>query len=151
MSDNKKCILAGLNKIFDKLGPYGGHLCVHHDWDFYCKVYDMGNSYEAVLYSTDLLQKNGPIDPLFRMEIAFNEDRSEVIDVHPFEYISQFLGFELHMNLRDENSKYTGECESMEADIEERLCSYIKTITEIRPYLTDPYIYICFEEDIKEY
>lgn len=150
MSENTKYIIDSLNKIFDFVGPHGGHLCADHDWDFYCKVYDMGGSYEAELYSTDLLQKNQPIDPLFRLEITFNEDRSEVLSAYPFEYISQFLGFELHMNLRDENCKYTGECESMEADIEERFCSYLKTITELRSYLTKPYIYICFEEDIKE-
>ena len=146
MSVNSNDILKGLNQIFDFLGPYGGRITIDEDWEFVCKVYLVDGTYEVNMWSYGGEEHWNLIDPSFRIEVTFDEDRKKIVSAKPIEYFSQWLGGDLLMNVYDNADKYEGDCESMEEDIKERLLSYIGTITIIRPYLTDPKTVERYEE-----
>ncbi len=138
MSMNENDILTGLNQIFSFLGPYGGKIIIDSDWDFYCNVYNYNGFIETSICSYSGRENGNFLDPFFQIEIYFDEDGKTINRANPVEYISQWPGGELNMSLNNNACVYEGDCESMEEDIKERLVSYLRTITGIRPYLTEP-------------
>ena len=138
MSDRTKEILEGLNKIWEFLGHHGGEIVIEEDWDFYCKVSNYNGFYEIEIFSYGGVNHYNLVDPFFKIEVTLNEDHSKIIEAKPVEYISQFGLGEIDWSIYNNACVYDGECETMEEDIEQRLCSYLRTITEIRPYLTSP-------------
>jgi hypothetical protein len=138
MSTNENEILSGLNQIFTFLGPYGGKITIDSDWDFYCKVYNFNGFIETAIFSRDGRDNCNYVDPFFQIELYFDEEGKTITRANPVEYLSQWPGGELHMDLNDNSCVYKGDCDSMEEDIKERLVSYLATITGVRPYLTSP-------------
>ena len=141
--------LEKLNMIFDKLGPHGGSISIENDWTFYCRVNDLGDGdHEAELFSAEGVDEDAFKDPFFRVEISFNEDRSRITDYCPIEYLSQWWGGELRIDPSGNACDSAGNTDSDENDLEERLSSYLDTITQIRPYLTEPKSEERYERDI---
>lgn len=138
MSINENDIRIGLNKIFAFLGPYGGKITIDSDWDFYCKVYNFNGFIETAIFSHSGKNNGNYVDPFFQIELYFGEDGKTITNAKPVEYLSQWPGGELHMDLHDNSCVYKGDCESMEEDINERFVSYLGTITGVRPYLSAP-------------
>lgn len=143
MSDNRNDIVSGLNQIFEFLGPHGGEITIEDDWDFNCKVYNDDGIYKARIcsYGGDFF------DPLFMIEITFDEEHKRIIEAKPYEYLSQSYFGQICMDIYDDSCKYEGDCDSMEEDIRERLVSYLGTITEVRPYLKNPKTVVRYEKD----
>ena len=147
--DKKKKNIEGLNRIFDFLGIHGGCIAIEDDWMFCCRVRDLGDGdYEAELFSLSDDGEDALKDPFFRLELTYDEDRKQITDYRPIEYLSEWYGGQLRIDCSGNSCDSLGNSDYGEDDIEERFSGYIGTITEVRPYLTDPKAVEKYEKDI---
>ena len=149
MENNKKKNLDSLNRIFNFLGPHGGSISIENDWTFYCRVNDLGDGdYEAELYSMSDEDEGALMDPLFRIDIWFDADRTKITDYRANGFLSQWWGGELRIDRNGNSCDSAGHTDYDENNLDERLFSYLGTITELRPYLTAPKSVERYEKDI---
>jgi hypothetical protein len=141
-------ILEGINKILTFLGKHGGRIRIASDWDFCCRVNDLGEGeFELELSSLDESEGEVFTDPFFRVGVTFDEQRQRILTARPTEYVSRGWMHEIRM---DESGNYkdsAGKVISDEDALSERLAEYLATVTRLRPYLRDPLQVICFQKD----
>lgn len=145
MSSRSQEIINGINKILQFLGPYGGIIMIEDDWKFSLYVHDEGyeNEIESGEYEIEMASSataNGDClnDPLFRVVVKFDEAHETIVSAKITGYWSEWPGGWMEIDKDDNIYDSMGNEEHVDGELEERFCSYLKTITKFRPYLTNP-------------
>ena len=144
MRNRYQKILDGLNQILQFLGVYGGIIKIKEDWDFSLYVHDEGHmnilengEFEMEMASSAIINGDCVNDPLFWIVVKFDEAHEKVVFAKVTGYWSELPGCWMEIDKDDNIYDDTG-VEHVDGELEERFCSYLKTITRFRPYLTNP-------------
>lgn len=149
MKNKEMEIVNKMNKIIRFLGPYGGIIEIEDDWKFSFRVNNLGNGeMEIEMFSFNDDGDKVVLDPFFRIEVKFDENRENVVYARPTEYLSQWLNGEMRIDKNDNICDSKGNAEHNDGELVDRLCSYLDTITKICPYLTNPKSVERFSEDV---
>jgi len=139
MQNKNQFIIEQLNKILQFLGSHGGIITIEDDWDLSLYVNDYGeDDCNIELSSSSCVNGDILYDPFFRIKVEFDERHEKIIAVKPDHYWSQWLGGELQIDENDDIYDSFGNKDHVDGELEERLCSYLNTITKYRPYLNNP-------------
>ena len=145
MSNSSQEMIDGINQILRFLGSYGGIITIDDDWQFSLYVHDYGSEedlesgeYEIEMASSAEINGDCLNDPLFRIVVKFDEAHEMVVSAKLIVYWSEWPGGWMKIDKDDDIYDSMGNKEHVDGELEERFCSYLKTITKFRPYLTNP-------------
>ncbi len=139
--------LEKLNKVYEFLAPHGGDIEIETDWIFTMNVqqYEDGEYY-LYMFSHEGDPQYCLTDPLFRVNIKFDEKRERILSATPVAYLSQTLLGEMYIDENDDIDGF-GIKEHTDGIMHENFDSYLTTLTVLRPYLTEPTKVFRFEKD----
>jgi hypothetical protein len=139
--------LEKLNKVYQFLAPHGGDIEIEEDWIFSMNVqqYEDGEYYLYMCSKEDYPQRHFR-DPLFRVNVKFDEKREHILSATPVAYLSQTPLGDMYIDENDDIDGF-GIKEHTDGIMHENFDSYLTTLTELRPYLTNPTAVYRFKKD----